>query len=331
MTRGRDVGDRPIVAVTRAELPGDAVGSLEGWTTTRCWRSTAPPTADELADFIADAVVVIGDGADRFDEATVSKADSLRAVALYSVGFDNASVDDLNRRGIGLSNAPGVLHETTADLTWALILAAARRTHEAERFVRDGRWDRWELDLMLGVDVHGSTLGIVGYGEIGRAVARRAGGFSMNVLHHTRRKVEDAHSRWVELDELLARSDIVSLHVPLTPETTGMIGVRELGLMKRSAILVNTSRGAVIDQEALIRALETNRIFAAGLDVSVPEPNPDVASPLFQHENCIVLPHIGSATARTRAAMVELAVRNAEAALRDEDLLTPVGHPAPWR
>lgn len=331
MDKHSRTGDRPIVAVTRLEVPGRAIELLAGWTTTRWWRSQVAPTPAELSDFIAESTVVIGHGADRFDASTVARADSLRAVALYSVGYDNVSVADLDRRGIGLSNTPGVVHETTADVTWALILAAARRTHEADRYVRDGRWDDPELDLMLGVDVHGATLGIVGYGEIGRAVARRAGGFAMEVLHTARRRVEDADSTWVEFEELLARSDIVSLHVPLTAGTVGMIGDRELGLMKNSAVLVNTSRGAVVDQEALIRALQKDRIFAAGLDVSVPEPNPDPRSPLFQLENCIVLPHIGSATARTRAAMVELAVRNAEAALRDNELLTPVGQPAPWR
>lgn len=266
------------------------------------------------------------DGIDRelFDAA----GPDLRVVSTVAVGYDNIDVAEATRRGILVTNTPGVLTETTADLTWALILAACRRLGEAIDQLREGRWTSWRLLELAGVDVYGATLGIVGLGRIGRAVARRAGGFAMRVIYYSRRpdpafeRVTGAGFRR-RLDDLLREADIVSLHVPLTPQTRGLIGARELALMKPTSVLVNTSRGPVVDEAALAEALEARRIFAAGLDVYEREPLPP-ESPLRRLPNAVLLPHIGSATVRTRTEMARLAARNLAAALTGGTPPSPV-------
>jgi glyoxylate reductase len=232
------------------------------------------------------------------------------------VGFDNLDLATLTKRGIPACNTPGVLTETTADLTWALILAASRRVVEADRFVHDGRWRQPTFDLMLGQDVYAATLGIVGYGAVGRAVARRSIGFGMNVVHYdaVRAEPEDGLSRLLPLVDLLSTADIVSLHVPLTHATRHLIGERQLRMMKPSAVLINAARGLVVDQDALVRALREGWIFAAGLDATAIEPVP-VDDPILSLPNCVVLPHIGSASEATRARMVNTAVDNVLAGL----------------
>ena len=319
--------DRPRVFVTR-HLPGDAVERLSGDADVDLWTGELPPPYDELARRAAAADGIICLLTDRIDAALLDApraagARPLRAISNVAVGYDNIDVAAATARGIPVGNTPGVLTETTADLAFALILACARRIVEAERFVREGRWRTWDPGLLLGYDVHGATLGIAGFGKIGQAVARRARGFDMRVLYATRSPAStdapgtDAPGERVDLGTLLRESDFVSLHVPLTPETTKMIGEPQLRMMKRTAILVNTARGAVIDQPALVRALGEGWIAGAGLDVAEVEPIP-AGDALMRAPNAVLLPHIGSASHATRELMASMAVDNCLAALRGE-------------
>lgn len=266
----------------------------------------------------------------RVDEALLSRLPRLRAVCNVAVGYDNVDVPAATRRGVQVTNTPDVLTDATADLAWALLLAAARRVAEGDRFVRAGRWKRWDWTMLRGVDVHGKTLGIVGAGRIGQAVGRRAAGFSMKILYASRERKaafeRETGARRAPLGRLLAESDFVSIHVALTPETRGLIGARELGLMKRTAILVNTARGPIVDEAALARALRSGRLRAAGLDVFEREPriHPD----LLRLENVVLCPHIGSATDETRRAMYETALRNLAAILSGRRPPNPVNRPA---
>lgn len=313
---------RPRVFVTR-RLPGDAVERLSRDAVVDLWTDELPPPYDELARRAAAADGIICLLTDRIDGALLGAAraagaPSLRAISTVAVGYDNIDVTAATARGIPVGNTPGVLTETTADLTFALILACARRIVEAERFVRDGRWRTWDPGLLLGYDVHGATLGIVGFGKIGQATARRARGFDMRALYATRSATStDAPGEHVELDTLLRESDVVSLHVPLTPETAKMIGEPQLRMMKRTAILVNTARGGVLDQAALVRALDEGWIAGAGLDVAEVEPIP-AGDALLRAPNAVLLPHIGSASHATRERMTSMAVDNCLAALRGE-------------
>jgi glyoxylate reductase len=258
---------------------------------------------------------------ERIDEALLDALPTVKVVSNMAVGFDNIDVDACTRKGVVVCITPDVLTETTADFTWALMLAVARRVCEAAESVRAGTWRTWEPLGFLGRDLSGATLGIVGFGRIGRAVARRARGFDMRVLYtdKTRQSSEverDLRATFVPLEQLLAESDIVTLHVPLTPETRMLIGARELALMKPRSILINTARGPVVDTEALVRALRTGHLWGAGLDVTDPEPLP-ADHPLLQCPNVIVTPHIASASETTRARMAELAAENLVAALQN--------------
>jgi lactate dehydrogenase-like 2-hydroxyacid dehydrogenase len=252
----------------------------------------------------------------------------LKVVSNYAVGFDNVDVAECTRRGVPVGNTPGVLTETTADLAWALLMAAARRLPEGDRYVRDGRWRTWGPLLLLGPDVHGGTLGIVGFGRIGQAVARRARGFGMTILYHDVGRAAEAveaelGATFVPFEELLERSDFVSLHVNLTPETRGLIDAAALRRMKPTSILVNTSRGPVIDTDDLVAGLRAAEIAAAALDVTDPEPLP-ADHPLIAMDNCLVVPHIASASRATRGRMAAMAAANLLAGIRDERLPTPV-------
>jgi glyoxylate reductase len=269
------------------------------------WPESVPPPREALVAGAARAEGLLTLLTDRIDAALLDAAPRLRAIANYAVGTDNIDLDGATARGIPVGNTPDVLTETTADLAFALMLAAARRIVEGDAYVRAGRWGEWAPDVLLGHDVHGATLGIVGYGRIGRAVARRAEGFGMTVLHG------------IPLDELLERSDFVSLHAPLTPDTRGLIGRDQLARMKPSAVLVNTARGPLVDTAALEEALRDGTIAGAGLDVTDPEPLP-ADHPLLSAPNLVVVPHIGSASHRTREAMADMAVDNLLAALRGD-------------
>jgi glyoxylate reductase len=290
--------------VTR-ELPGHALDRLRAEHDVEVWAESDPPPQDALTDHARTAHALLTLLTDRIDAELFDAAPSLKAIANYAVGTDNIDLGEATKRGIPVGNTPDVLTETTADLAFALMLAAARRLGEAEAAVRAGNWPKWQPDAFLGHDVHGATLGIVGYGRIGRAVARRAEGFGMTVVHG------------IPLDELLARSDFVSLHAPLTPDTRGLIGAPELELMKPTAVLVNTARGPLVDTQALESALRDGQIAAAALDVTDPEPLP-ADHPLLKAPNLTVVPHIGSASHATREAMADLAVDNLLAALKGD-------------
>jgi glyoxylate reductase len=268
-----------------------------------------PFTHDELVERVGDVDAVVSLLTDRIDaEVLRAGLPRLRVVANVAVGYDNVDVETAASLGIAVCNTPGVLDETTADVAFLLILAASRLASEAERDLRSGRWHGWGINQYLGRDVHGRTLGLVGYGRIGQAVARRAAGFGMQVLHHTRHAT-GAPGHVPSLDRLLEESDVVSLHVPLTRETRHLVGERELKLMKRDAVLVNTARGPIVDEEALAVALEEGTIFAAGLDVFDDEPR--VHPRLIAAPRTVLLPHIGSASVATRVQMARVASEGA--------------------
>jgi glyoxylate reductase len=261
-------------------------------------------TTDEIAESARDVDAIVCQLKDRIAATVFACASRLAVVATASVGYDNVDVDAATRAGVAVCNTPGVLDDTTADLAFALILAASRLLSDSERDLREGGWTDWRFDGYLGRDVHGATLGLVGYGRIGRAVARRAEGFSMTVLHHARRPT-GLQGYVADLDDLLRLADVVSLHVPLTSETRHLIDARRLALMKPTAVLVNTARGPVLDEEALGAALESGRLFAAGIDVY--ENEPTVHPRLLTAPRAVLLPHVGSASFATRLAMARLA------------------------
>lgn len=257
---------------------------------------------------------------DTIDEEVLDAAAGIKGIANYAVGYNNIDVAAATRRGIPVSNTPGVLTETTADMAWVLMFAVARRVVEGDRFVRAGKFDGWGPMLLLGSDVHGKTLGIVGAGRIGTAVAARAAGFSMRVVYTDEVRseaLEALGARRLALDDVLREADFISLHVPLMPETHHLIGERELNLMKPTAYLINTSRGPVVDEMALVKALQDKRIAGAGLDVF--EQEPALAPGLVDLDNVVIVPHIASATVETRTKMGNIAVTNLLAMLRGED------------
>jgi glyoxylate reductase len=294
------------VFVTR-ELPGGALDRLRAVHDVDVWQDPRPPSPTELRTRAAEADALLALLTDRIDEDLLEHCPRLRAIANYAVGYDNIDLDAVRKRGIPVGNTPDVLTDATADLAFALLLAAARQLPQGIETVKSGTWVTWEPGRDLGYDVHGATLGIVGMGRIGRAVARRAAGFEMTVIHTGR-------DGGTELDQLLADSDFVSLHVPLTPQTHHLIDERALSLMRPTAILVNTARGPIVDQVALRAALIQGTIAGAALDVTDPEPLPK-DDPLLSAPNLIVAPHIGSATRATRSRMADLAVDNLLAAL----------------
>ena len=273
---------------------------------------------EELFAGLAGCQGVLCQLTDRMDREAMEHAPELRVIANIAVGYDNIDVASATERGILVTNTPEVLTETTADFAFALLLAAARRLVEADQFARSGQWKQWKLDMLLGTDAHHSTLGIIGLGRIGRAVARRAKGFQMTVLysmpHRASPEVEqELGARYVPLETLLRESDFVSLHVPLKPETRHLIGAPQLALMKPTAILINTTRGPVVDEAALVEALREGRIQGAGLDVF--ECEPEIHPGLAGLSNVVLAPHIGSGSRQTRLRMVELAAENLLAAL----------------
>jgi glyoxylate reductase len=319
---------RPKVFVARV-IPDAGINPIVAATDAVVWQDELPPPRDELLRAVAGCDGVLTLLTDRVDDEFLDAAGpQLRVVSNYAVGFDNVDVPACTARGIPVGNTPGVLTETTADLAWALMMAAARRLPEGDRYVRAEKWKTWGPMLLLGPDVHGSTLGVVGFGRIGQAVARRAAGFGMTILYHDVHRAEAAveaayGATFLPLEELLARSDFVSLHVNLTPETRKLMNAEKLGWMKPTAVLVNTSRGPVVDQPALADALRNGTIFAAALDVTDPEPIP-IDDPLLGLDNCLIVPHIASASHATRSKMGEMAAANLLAGLRGKRLPTPV-------
>lgn len=315
---------RQRVFVAR-RIPEEGLAPLRAATEVDLWDDDLPPPRRDLLARVRGIHGLLSLLTDRVDDELLDAAGpQLKVVANLAVGFDNIDVPACTRRGIPVGNTPGVLTETTADLAFALLMAAARRLKEAVDYVRADHWQTWGPLLMLGMDVHGATLGIVGFGRIGREMARRAAGFSMHVLYHDveRASAEDEAAlgaAFVPLERLLAESDFVTVHVNLTPQTHHLIDAQALGRMKRTAVLVNTSRGPVVDQEALFEALRDGTIFAAALDVTDPEPM-RADHPLVSLPNCIVVPHIASATHVTRGKMARMAADNVLAGLRGERL-----------
>ncbi len=308
------------VYVTR-QIPQAGLDLLAREHEVEVWPGEMPPDREELLRGVASADALLCLLTDKVDSEVLEAAPSLRVVANHAVGYENVDVQSATRLGIVVTNTPDVLTETTADFAWALMLAAARRIPEGIEYVRQGRWRTWGPELLLGPDVSGATLGLVGLGRIGSAVARRARGFEMRVLYHTPRPhPEETEAEWMELDTLIAESDFLSVHTPLTPETRGLLNARRLSLMKPTAVLVNTARGPVVDTQALEDALREGRLFAAALDVTDPEPLP-ADHPLVSLPNCIVVPHIASASYATRARMARMAAENVLAVLS--------GRPAP--
>ena len=295
--------------VTR-RLPGPAMERLIAEHQVELWPERKPPPAADLRRRAAEAEGLLSLLTDPVDRALIESSPELRAISNYAVGTDNVDVPAATERGIPVGHTPDVLTETTADLAVALMLGAARRLVEADAAVRGGRWLTWEPDLLLGNDLHGATVGIVGLGRIGSAVAKRTEGFGCRVLHTSR-------SGGTSLGELLELSDFVTLHCPLTEETRHLIGDAAFARMKPSAYLVNTARGPIVDTDALVRALHGGRLAGAALDVTDPEPLP-ADHPLVRAPNLLVLPHLGSASHATRAAMTAMAVDNLLAGLAGE-------------
>ena len=319
---------RPKVFVARL-IPEEGLAKVTEATDATIWPDELPPPREKLLAAVEGCDGVLTLLTDRVDAEFLDRAGKqLKVVSNYAVGFDNVDVPECTRRGIPVGNTPGVLTETTADLAFALLMAAARRLPEADRYVRAGKWRTWGPMLLLGPDVHGATIGIVGFGRIGQALAKRAAGFGMRILYHDVNRLPDDVTKplgatYTPLEELLATADFVSLHVNLTPETRHLIDAAALRRMKNSAVLVNTSRGPVVDGHALFEALRDGEISAAGLDVTDPEPLP-ADDPLLTLDNCLVVPHIASASRATRAKMAEMAAANLLAGLRGERLPTPV-------
>ena len=286
-------------------LPADWLSPLVDAGHEPHWLSPAPLSHAQILEAATDCDAIVCTITDTIDEAVFRRGSGrLRVVGNIGVGYDNIDVTAAARFAVSVCNTPGVLDDTTADLAFLLLLAASRRSSDAEAALRTGRWSGFRSDAFLGHDVHGATLGLVGFGRIGQAVARRAAGFGMNVLHHCRR--DSGRAGYVaNLDALLGQADAVSLHVPLTPETRRLIDRRRLRLMRPHAVLVNTSRGPVVDEEALAIALEQGVIFGAGIDVY--ESEPSVHPRLLAAPHTVLLPHIGSATESTRCRMARLA------------------------
>lgn len=310
--------DKATVVISRW-LPDSFTDTLEGYRMVKPAEGGAFSRAELLAAAReCDALLVVGD---RVDEAVcAAAAPRCRVFANFGVGYNNIDVAAATAHGIWVCNTPDVVTDATADLAWTLLLGAARRVAECDRLVRAGRWTSWGPTFMLGRDVYGATLGIVGGGRIGLAVAKRAIGFNMDVLYTAnspKPEFEQATGgRFAALPALLKQADFVSLHVPLTEATRHLIGAAELAMMKRSAVLVNTSRGPVVDEKALVAALEVGTIAGAGLDVF--EKEPQVEPGLLKLDNVVLAPHVGSATLATRTGMGRMACRNVLAALRDE-------------
>lgn len=318
----------PRVYVTR-RIQDTGLGLLPGRVEFRVWEKDHPIERKRLLEEVPHMDGLITMLSDRVDEELLDRCPGLKVVSNYAVGFDNIDVAAATRRGVLVTNTPDVLTEATADLAFTLLLAAARRVVESNFFLRSGEWTTWKPDLLLGADVFGATLGVAGMGKIGQAVARRARGFSMNILYYNGTPRPDMEvqlgAKKVPFDELLRESDFITIHLPLTDRTRGLFDERAFRAMKRTAILVNTARGPIVDQSVLYRACSERWIGGAGLDVFEKEPVP-LDEPILTLPNVTTLPHIGSATVRSREGMARKAAENLLAALegkRPPDLVNP--------
>ena len=308
---------KPRIVITR-EVFDDAIDFLQQHCEVDANQADAPYTPDALAAKLSNAQGLMCALTDRVDAGLIARSPQLKAVANIAVGYNNIDVPACTARGIQVTNTPGVLDDSTADLAFALMLATARRITEVEAYIRKGEWTGWKLKQWLGVDVHHATLGIVGMGRIGQAIARRAYGFEMKLIYHNRKRAapeieQRVNATYASLDELLAQADFVILQMPYSPQTHHLIGAKELAKMKPGAILINSTRGGVVDDKALIEALKNGVIRAAGLDVFEGEPKLDAGFLTLQND--VLAPHIGSSTEATRRAMAMTAAKNLVAAL----------------
>jgi glyoxylate reductase len=312
---------KPKVFVTRIILD-KGLDLVKDFCDVDLWTDEMPPAREIVLERVRGVEGILSLLTDKMDPVVMDAAGpGLKVISNYAVGYDNIDIPAATQRGIPVGNTPGVLTDATADLSFALLMAAARRVVEGHRYVQEGRWKTWGPSLLLGADMVGATLGIIGYGRIGRAVAKRASGFDMKVIYYdpTIPAGTDLPGRSVDLDTLLRESDFVSVHTPLTDETRHMIDRQAFERMKPSAVLINTSRGPVVDPHALYEALRDGQIFAAGLDVTEPEPIP-MDSPLLTLDNIVIVPHIASASIRTREQMAVMAAENLIAGLKGERL-----------
>ena len=314
---------KPAILLT-GKIPSSVVATLESIGDLDQFRRDGVDVMphDELIARVAGKLALVSMITDAVSRDVIEAGRDLKVIANAAVGYNNIDVAAARERGIIVTNTPGVLTDATADLTWALILGITRRIGEGERLVRRGAWKGWTFDFMLGAEVRGKQLGIVGYGGIGRAVAARGRAFGMRIAYTSRTPKNDPEAEAMPFDRLLATSDIVSLHCPFTPETRHLIDQPALARMKRSAYLINTSRGPVVDEKALAWALRMHLIAGAGLDVF--EEEPKVEPELLALENVMLVPHLGSGTVETRTAMADLAARNVAAVLAGQSPLTPV-------
>ena len=317
---------KPKVYVTRL-LPKEAMDKIHSFCDAKTWEGELPPPRDVLLESVTNVEGLLSLLTDKIDVELMDKAPKLKVISNCAVGFDNISIPDATKRGIMVCNTPGVLTDTTADLAFTLLMAAARRVVEADKSVRAGKWKTWGPMFFLGQDIHHATLGIIGLGRIGAGVAERAKGFAMKVQYYDvvrQKQLEDKLGiQYVDLDKLLSESDFVTIHTNLTPETYHLMNAKRFEKMKKTAILVNTARGPIVDNMALHEALRSGRIAYAALDVTDPEPLP-ADHPLLKLDNVIVVPHIASASVATRTKMAQMAAENLIAGLKGELPPNPV-------
>ena len=308
-------------------LPKEAMDRVNSFCDAKTWDGPLPPPRDVLEENVVNIEGLLSLLTDKIDAALMDKAPKLKVISNYAVGFDNVDVPAATKRGIIVGNTPGVLTETTADLAFALMMAAGRRIVEGDKEVRAGKWKTWGPMILLGQDIHGATLGIIGLGRIGASVARRAKGFGMKIIYYDIIRNENVEKelgiQYTDLNSLLSQSDFITIHTNLTKETHHLISSKQFELMKRTGILVNTSRGPIVDNMALYEALRSKKIAYAGLDVTEPEPLP-ADHPLLTLDNVIVVPHIASASVASRTKMGLMAADNLIAGLKGEMLPNPV-------
>ncbi|MCA1061144.1 D-glycerate dehydrogenase [Rossellomorea aquimaris] len=312
---------KPFIYITR-KLPESVIEPLMDEFEVEMWnREDAPVPRDILLEKAEKASALLTMLSDKIDRELLQNADSLRIVSNLAVGYDNIDLKAANEKGVTITNTPDVLTETTADLTFALLLAVARRIVEADRYIKEGKWKSWSPLLLAGADIHHKTMGIVGMGSIGEAVAKRAKGFNMNVLYYNRSRKHEAETsigvQYALLDELLSQSDFVVILAPLNPETEGMFQENQFKKMKKTAILINAARGPIVNEEELIKALKRGDIAGAGLDVFETEPISE-DHPLLAFDQVVALPHIGSSSEDTRYNMMTLCVENIQAVLKGD-------------
>ncbi len=317
---------KPKVFVTRL-IPEEGLAMVREATDMKLWEDELPPPHDVLLREVRDIDGLLSLLTDKIDAQLMDSNSRLKVISNFAVGYDNVDIPAATERGIPIGNTPGVLTDTTADLAFTLMMAAARRIHESIDYVRAGRWKTWGPKLLMGQDVHGATLGIIGFGRIGQGMARRAGGFGMRVLYYDVYRRTDLEQSmgviYADLDTLLRESDFVTIHTDLNETTRHMMNAEAFGKMKRTAIVINTARGPIVDPQALYEALKAGRISGAALDVTEPEPLPE-DSPLLTLPNCLVVPHIASASVVTRGKMSQMAAANLIAGLKGEKLPTCV-------